>query len=264
MSSTDTNTPLDATSTLALDVWDSRPVLVLLHAFPLDRRMWLKQAHELSEVASVVLMDLPGFGESPPAQPSLDLWADRVEANLDEMLGPSPVVVGGLSMGGYVALRLAERHPHRLDGLVLADTRAGADSAEAKAARDAAIAAVETDGVQPVVDGLLPRLLSEQVEDEVRAVTEELMLSQSPQAVQAALAAMRDRPDSTSLLPHIEVPTLVIVGADDVLTPPSESEAMARTLPYSWLVKIPNAGHLSNLEAPASFSAAVSGFLAGL
>lgn len=254
----------EPTAPIALEVWDSRPVLVLIHAFPLDRRMWLTQAHELSELATVVLVDLPGFGESPLAEASLDAWADHLEATLDGMLGQSPVVVGGLSMGGYVALRMAERHPHRLDALILADTRAGADSNDGRAARDAAIQAVETHGVAAVVDGLLPKLFSSGVDPEVRASAKELMLAQAPEAVQNALAAMRDRPDSTPLLSRIEVPTLVLVGADDELTPPNEAEMMARALPSSWLVKIPNAGHLANLEAPAAFSAAVAGFLTGL
>jgi pimeloyl-ACP methyl ester carboxylesterase len=249
---------------IGLEVWDSRPVLVLIHAFPLDRRMWLKQAHELSEVATVVLIDLPGFGESPPAPPSLDAWADQLEATLDEMLGRSPVVIGGLSMGGYVALRMAERHPHRLDALILADTRAGADSADGRAARDAAISAVDRDGVAAVVDGLIPRLFSDGVDREVRASARELMLGQTPEGVQTALAAMRDRPDSTAVLSRLEIPTLVVVGAEDELTPPSEAEAMARQLPCSWLVKIPRAGHLANLEAPAAFAGAITGFVTGL
>ena len=249
---------------LSVEVWDSRPVLVLLHAFPLDRRMWLQTADELSEVATVITVDLPGFGSSPSIEPSLDRWADQIEATLDDLLGPTPVVVAGLSMGGYVALRLAARHPSRLDGLILAATRSGPDSSEGRQARDAAIEAVRTDGVAAVVDGLLPRLFSERVDPEVRAGAEQIMLAQPPEAVVSALAAMRERPDSTGLLAEITVPSLVLVGSSDVLTPPAEAEAMARAIPSSWLIKLRGPGHLVNLEAPAAFNGAVSAFLAGL
>lgn len=251
---------------LAFDLYDSRPMLVLVHAFPLDRRMWRWQAEPLSDVARVLTVDLPGFGESaaPSASATIDEWADELDNLLDDLVGGDPVVVGGLSMGGYVALRLAARHPERLDALVLADTRAGADTDEGRAARDQAIFQVRRHGTPPVVEGLLPKLLSPEASPEAAAFAREIMLEQRPESIAAALGAMRDRPDSTDILDSIGVPALVIVGDADTLTPPSEAEALARALPDSWLVKIPRAGHLANLEAPEQFNAAVAAFLESL
>ena len=249
---------------LACDVYDDRPCLVLLHGFPLDRRMWQRQGAALRGVARVLAPDLPGFGASltVTAPPQLDAWADRVEELLARRLGDEPAVVCGMSMGGYVALRLAARHPQRLRGLVLADSRATADDAAGKQNRDRAIQTVRRQGVQALVEEMLPKLLrpsaSQQVKDEVRR----LALEQSVPAVVAAQAAMRDRPDSTSVLGTLAVPSLVLVGSEDTLTPVESSQALARVLPNSRLEVIDGAGHLSNLEAPDAFTAALRGFLA--
>ncbi len=248
---------------LAFDDADHRPVVVLLHAFPFDRRMWGAQCGALSASHRVLAIDLPGFGESPlhPGAGGLDAWADLLEDVLDGIVGEAGLVLVGLSMGGYVALRLAARAPDRIEGLVLADTRATADSAEARAARDQAIFSVRRHGVVAIADALLPKLLSSGAPERVVQSARELILAQRPEAVTAALVAMRDRPDSTSVLAGLEVPVMVMVGAEDTLTPPDDAEAMARTVPGSWLVRVPRAGHLANLEAPAAFNRALSGFV---
>ncbi len=253
-------------ASLGFELYDARPTLVLLHAFPFDRRLWLPQVEALADLAQVVAVDLPGFGESASvdAPASLDDWVERVEELLGELVGAAPVVLGGLSMGGYVALRLAALHPERLEALILADTRAAADTTAARGSRDAAIRRVHDDGLPAFVDSLLPALLSPDPFPGTVELARELALDQSVAAVTSALAAMRDRPDSTPVLPGILVPTLVIVGGEDALTPPDEAEAMARALPSSWLVKIPGAGHLSSLESPEEFTSAVTGFLAAL
>ncbi len=251
---------------LAFEQHDRRPVLTLLHAFPLDRRMWQRQCRELDAHARVIALDLPGFGESQsgPAPASLDGWADLVEDVLDALVGDTPVVIAGLSMGGYLALRIADRQPGRLAGLVLADTRAGADTAEARAARDQAIFSVRRQGMEALTDDLLPKLLSPEAGPKIVERARSIMLDQRPEAVAAALTAMRDRPDSRAVLRRINVPALVVVGELDTLTPPDEAEAMARAIPEAWLVRIPGAGHLANLEAPEAFNRAVAGFLTGL
>ncbi len=254
----------EPTLPLAFESHDSRAVLLLLHPFPFDRRIWAPQAGDLGDTATVIAVDLPGFGGSPAAEPDLDLWADRVDALLDDLVGEHPVVALGLSMGGYVALRLAARHPARVEALVLADTRAGADTAEGRAARDRAIAAVREGGVEALAGELLPRLLSPDADPGLVDRVRRLMLDQDPEAVAGALRAMRDRPDSTPVLEAFEGPSLVMVGTRDVLTPPAEAEAMARRLRASWLVRIPGAGHLANVEAPAEFTAAVTAFLRAL
>jgi 3-oxoadipate enol-lactonase len=251
---------------LAFEQHDRRPVLALLHAFPLDRRMWRRQCIELDGLARVIAFDLPGFGESPagPNPASLDAWADIVEDVLDALVGDEPVVVAGLSMGGYVALRIADRRPGRLAGLVLADTRAAADTAEARAARDQAIFSVRRRGVEALGHDLLPKLLSCEARPEIIERARSMMLDQRPEAVAAALTVMRDRPDSRPVLPRLNVPVLVMVGEEDTLTPPDEAEAMARAIPGAWLIRIPGAGHLANLEAPEAFNRALAGFLTGL
>ena len=256
----------DASPPLAWDLFDERPVLVFLHAFPFDRRMWRRQVEDLSESVRILTLDLPGFGESAEAAapPSLNTWADMVETTLDRLIGDEPAVICGLSMGGYVALRLAARHPGRLEALILADTRPGTDSPEGVEARNLAIAEIRFNGLAPLADQLLPRLFAPDADPEAINLARELMLSQDPAAVITALTAMRDRPDSTSVLEEMHVPALVIVGADDELTPPDEAEAMARRLEDSWLVKIPATGHLSNLEAPVPFNIAIRGFLEAL
>ena len=250
---------------LAFELHDERPVLLLLHPFPFDRRVWGPQVEALAQDFEVLTVDLPGFGASPPARTaSLDLWADEVDELVEAIVGNRPVAVAGLSMGGYVALRLAERHPERLEGLILADTRAAADPPENRAARSEAAALVRSEGVAAIADGLLPKLFSANAEPGLIRRAREIMLEQEPEAVATALEAMRDRPDSTGLLPNIQVPTLVIVGAEDILTPPSEAEVMFHHIPRSWLVRIPEAGHLASLEAAEEFNAAVRGFLASL
>ncbi len=233
--------------------------MVLLHAFPLDGRMWEPQRCDLAARARVLVPDLPGFGASAghPARPDLDAWADALERLLARRFGQRPAIVCGLSMGGYVALRLADRHPARLAGLVLADTRARADDEAGRRARDEAIDRVSTDGVAALVDTLIPRLLAEASPDALRRHVRELALQQSREAVIAALRAMRDRPDSTPVLEALHVPTLVVVGEHDALTPPHEAAAMVARVPHGTLEVVEAAGHLSSLERPDLFTTAV-------
>jgi 3-oxoadipate enol-lactonase len=245
---------------LVYDVIGQGVPCVLLHAFPLDRRMFVDLAERLTKRGRFILPDLRGFGESEPGAPySLADLADDVAALLDD-LKIERAVVGGVSMGGYVALAFAARHPRRLAGLLLADTKAAPDSDEARAARDEAAHLVRGQGVSAYVDKQLPRLLSPAapsgLRDGVRA-----LCAQSADAVLAGLLAMRDRPDRRGELAGIDCPTLVVVGTDDGLTPPAEAEAMATAIPKAVLVEIPAAGHLAVLEAPLPFSQAVSGFL---
>jgi 3-oxoadipate enol-lactonase len=242
--------------------------LVLLHAFPLSRAMWQPQRQALEGVARLITPDLRGFGgTSPfPAAPAIERVADDI-AELLDLLKLDKVVLGGLSMGGYAALAFAKKHGSRLRGLILADTKSEGDSDEAKAGRDKMIAFAKSHTAVEVLEQMLPKLLGEktrQEKPEVEAEVRRIASSQSPAAIMAALQALRDRPDSTPVLNTIAVPTLVLVGSDDALTPPALAEGMAAKLPKAQLVKIPGAGHLSNLEDPAAFNAAVRGFLAAI
>jgi 3-oxoadipate enol-lactonase len=249
------------------DVGQGNPV-VLLHAFPLCRAMWRPQAEALRSTCRLILPDLPGFGDSPvSAHVSMESMADAVAQLLDEKGIREPVVLGGLSMGGYVAFAFARKYPDRLRGLILADTRAEGDDDAAKANRDKLISFASSHSAGDVAEQMLPRLLAPETPKKFPAVVEEvrkLGSAQKPQGIVAALHAMRERPDSTSTLEQIRAPTLILVGKDDALTPPAVAEKMAARLKGAQLVVIDGAGHLSNLEQPAAFSEAVKKFVQAL
>ena len=214
----------------------------------------------------MVAPDLRGFGGTAPFEgpPSVDQMADDVAALLEALKISVPVVLGGLSMGGYVALAFARRHPGRLRGLILADTKAQADSAEARANRDGTIAFLRDHGAADVIAQMLPKLVSTSTQAKRPEVVEEirrLASAQSPAGLAAALQALRDRPDATQSLAHIAVPTLIVVGQEDVLTPPTVAQALAGSISGSRVALIDGAGHMSNLECPESFNAAVRAFL---
>jgi pimeloyl-ACP methyl ester carboxylesterase len=224
--------------------------------------MWAACAAALSERARVIALDCRGFGESSGAVASLLDVADDAAALLDA-LDITRAVVGGLSMGGYAALAFAARHPERLAGLLLADTRAGADSPQGRDARDAAIARIGAEGAVPYLDELVPKLLAPQAAPSLRQLARSLA-GERPEALCGALAAMRDRPDRSHELAALRVPALVLVGAADALTPPDEARRMAAAIPGARLVELAGAGHLSCLESPAAFNGAVAELIASI
>ena len=236
--------------------------LVLLHAFPLSSAMWLEQRNGLSDVARVVTPDLRGFGGSqlPDEAPSLDAMADDVVAVLDS-LSLDRVVLGGLSMGGYVAMALLRRAPERVDALVLADTKASADPPAARENRERIASTVlEEQSPRVLLDDVLPTLVGEttvrerpMVHGRVRALVE----GAPPAAVAWAQRAMAARPDSLDTLRGVDVPALVVVGAEDALASAADAQAMVDALPRGRLVTIPRSGHLSAVETPEEFTSAV-------
>ena len=241
--------------------------LVLLHAFPLSADMWRPQLADPPEGWQCIAPDLRGFGGSagdvgdPP--PTMDDYAADVEGLLNE-LEIDRAVIGGLSMGGYVAFALFRRAPERFSGCVLADTRAGADTPDGRQARRALSAVANKDGASGVADQMLPKLLGETTRRERPAVVREarrLITQSSIGAIDGAIHAMMGRPDSTPDLARISTPTLVIVGEEDVVTPLAESESLQRSIARSRLVVLSQAGHLSSLEAADDFSRALSDFL---
>jgi pimeloyl-ACP methyl ester carboxylesterase len=240
--------------------------LVLLHAFPLNGRMFEPQMEAFSEGRRVVAPDYPGFGRSPrtPAQPDIRYYAEGVLGLLDR-LGLERVVLGGVSMGGYVALGCMRLFPERVSGLILADTRPDADSEETRENRKNMARRVADEGVEVLIELQMQRLLARDTLENNQTVVEKvraMILESSPNGVVAALGAMRERPDSTPLLGDIEVPTLVIGGEEDGISSPEVMGAMAEKIPGSRHVTLPHAGHLSNLEAPEGFNAAMKEFLA--
>jgi 3-oxoadipate enol-lactonase len=251
----------------ALHVHDTGdgPALLFLHAFPLDASMWDTQVGAFSDRHRCLRPDVYGFGASPPPPPGMTL--DDVAAAVVEALdarGVQTATVIGLSMGGYLAFALLRRFAARVDRLVLCDTRAGADGEEARADRLRMAERVRGEaGVESIVEPTVARLLAPlsaaefHVSDPVRA----RIRRATPAGVAAAQEAMAARPDSTPLLGAIAVPTLVLVGSQDTVTPPEEAERMAAAIPGARLEVIDGAGHLSNLERWDAFDAALGGFL---
>jgi 3-oxoadipate enol-lactonase len=228
----------------------ARGTLVLLHAFPLNARMWEGQLGLAETGWHLIAPQLRGFdgdGGDPPAA-SMDDYAGDVIDLLDA-LHLKQAVIGGLSMGGYVAF---------------ADTRSQADTPEGRAGREKLLQVVEEKGAAGVAGEMIPKLLGETTRATRPAVVEQvrsLVLANPAAAIGGAIHALMTRPDSTPLLAGIHVPTLIVVGAEDTVTPPSAAEEMHRAIGGSKLVRIPAAGHLSNLEQPVPFNAALAAFL---
>ena len=239
--------------------------VVLLHAFPLNRRMWAPQVKELSARYRVIAPDFRGHGESGVAEEdsTMERLAEDVRGLLDH-LKLERVALGGLSMGGYVAFAFVRRWPERVRTLVLADTRAGADTEEGRKGRYETAALAEREGSAAIANLMAPKLLGPATlerKPEVVAAVREMILEASPAGIAAALRGMAARPASFDLLPQIKCLTLIVVGEQDGLTPPADSEVMAEAIPNSRLVKIPDAGHLSNLEQPEKFNQVLLDFL---
>jgi len=248
------------------DVGEGQPV-VFVHGFPHHRKLWAPQVRALAGTARVIAPDLPGFGESDmPERFAIDAWADGLARFLDA-LRIERAVIAGLSMGGYIALAFWRLHRERALALVLADTRAGADTEEGKQKRRETIELARREGPTAVARAMLPGMVGKSTrerEPSVVASMRAMLESASVDSIVGASEAMINRADSTTLLATIDVPTLIIVGEEDVLTPPKESRAMHAAIPGSRLEIIPGAGHVSNVERPAAFNQVLSEFLAGL
>jgi 3-oxoadipate enol-lactonase len=248
------------------DIGSGLPI-VFLHAFPLDRSMWAPQLGALVRQGRCVAPDLRGLGASTASAPySMDQYADDVAALLDA-LGVAPAVVVGLSMGGYIAFAFWRRHRARARALVLADTRAGPDTDEGRDKRRRLIDVARARGAATVAEmqigsmvGEMTRQRRPEVADAIRA----MMAAAPVEGIVGALEAMMARPDSTATLATIDVPTLILVGEEDALTPPKESQAMHEKIRGSRLEIIERAGHICNLERPAAFSHVVSEFVEGV
>lgn len=243
---------------------------VLLHAFPIGANLWEPQIRSIPAGWRLITPDLRGFGGSTEVEStsalSMSDYADDLVDLLDE-LGISRAVVGGLSMGGYATLAFLHRGAERVDGLVLANTRAGADSPEARANRRNMLALLDREGPSGVARDMMPKLLGKTTREtnpEAEATVRRLIKQQSPVAIRAAIHRMMHRPDSTPLLAQITVPTLVITGDEDDLIPIDESRAIANAVRGATLAIIARAGHLSNLEQPDPFNQALIAFLTKL
>lgn len=241
------------------------PAVVLVHGFPLDGAMWSGVARALSSRFHVFRPDLPGRGSSEtPAPTSIEGHADFLEAILGQIDGP--VGIAGFSFGGYIALALMKRRPEKVHALALVDTRASADDGAEKAKRDETIEAVRANGVASLVESMPAKLLSPESLGRADLVerVRRIISRQKPETVEADLAAMRGRPDSNESLGEISIPTLVVVGERDVLTPPADSDAMVAAIPNARLAVIPGAGHLTPMERPKAVAEALGSFFEAL
>ncbi|RSN65564.1 alpha/beta hydrolase [Amycolatopsis sp. WAC 04182] len=237
--------------------------LVLLHAFPVDARMWDAVRAPLSERLRLITPDQRGLGRSPlpetDREPDLDDAARDVVALLDR-LGLDKVVLGGCSMGGYLTMAVLRLAPERVGGLVFIDTKATADAPEAVRARHDVAARVEAEGTAWMPEAVTPGLLAEKARPEVAGRLRELITTQPPSGVAWAARAMAARPDSRETLRSADVPALVVVGEEDGLTPLEEANTLVETLPDATLVVLPEAGHLTPLEDPAGVVEAILGW----
>ena len=251
----------------ALPRSSARPgrTLVLIHAFPLDERMWQPQLALAEAGWRVIAPHLRGTngGQPEAAVPTMDDYAADVIDLLDA-LHIEDAVIGGLSMGGYVTFALFRHAPRYFRGMVLADTRPQADTPETVEGRKRLLAVVREKGAAAVADEMLPKLLGETTRRErpdIVAYVGDLVRSNPADAIAGAISALMSRPDSTPILSTIHCPTLIIVGEEDTLTPPPLSRDMQRAIGGAELVVVPHAGHLSSIEQPEAFNAALAHFL---
>jgi pimeloyl-ACP methyl ester carboxylesterase len=241
--------------------------LIWLHAFPLSADQWLPQLHRVPPGWRFVAPDLRGFRGAGPAFADAGLHGlsvDDYAADVVELMSHLDIaqaVIGGLSMGGYVALALYRRAPQRVAGLVLANTRAEADSPDGRAGRDRLLELVGREGARGVAEAMVPTLLGATTRAEqpdlADAVTT-MIRANTPDAIGAAIRAMRDRPDATVQLGSLACPTTIVAGEEDTVIPVAEAEAMHRAIAGSTLVRLRGVGHLSNLEDPRAFNAALA------
>ncbi len=250
-----------------LEAGDGGRAVVFLHAFPLSADQWLPQMRRVPRGWRAIAPDLRGFGGARQAGPdaeNLDAQAADVLALMTH-LDIDRAVIAGLSMGGYIAFAIVRRARPRVSGLVLANTRATADSAEAMAGRDRMIDLVQREGAAAIAREMMPKLLgpaTRQEQPDLEMAVRQLIEANAADGIAAALRAMKARPDASPMLPAIECPTLIVAGEEDALIPEADVEAMRRAIPAATRVTIPRAGHLTNLEAPGLFNDAIAAFLA--
>jgi len=253
------DTPARTASPSTLDT------LVLLHAFPLNAHMWDEQRGFADRGWHVIAPHFSGFGGSDLASdtPSMDDYADAVIELLRD-LRIERAVLGGLSMGGYASLTIMRRAPELVRGLILADTKSPADSLEAREQRHKLLTLVREEGAEAVAGTMLPNLLGKTTREHRSSVVEYVhgMIRETPpETIASAIYALLSRVDAADVLPQIAVPTLIIVGDEDTITPPSMSQSLEQAITNAELVTIEAAGHLSNLEQPQRFNEALAAFL---
>jgi 3-oxoadipate enol-lactonase len=252
---------------IAFDDVGSGLPLVFLHGFPLNRTMWDPQVGALVAECRCIPIDMRGFGDSSPSEPySMDRYADDVIGVLDALQIERAVIIGH-SMGGYIAFALWRRHRERVRGLVLANTRATADTIETIEHRRAMIDAATDQGSSAVANMQIAGLMGKTARDrqpDIYDAMHRMMAQAPPEGIIGALEALNARPDSTPTLETIDVPTLIVAGGEDVITPVKGARQLQTAIVGSRLEVLEQAGHLSNVERPASFNTVLSEFVGSL
>jgi 3-oxoadipate enol-lactonase len=254
---------------LDFEILGSGIPLLFIHGYPLSRKIWEPQMNDLRDQATLISIDLRGHGNSYAfvGPYSMDLLANDCKLLLDELNIKVPVVVCGLSMGGYVAMAMYHNFPDLFKGMILTSTRSGSDSPEGKINRDIAINQAYQHGPNYIAESMLQKLFSPVTHSNnpnLLTMIHDVIANTSIQGIVGALQGMRDRPDSTPLLTKISCPAIIIHGVDDQLIPLKDAELMAQQIPNSRLIKITNAGHLPNLEQPKIYNRFVQDFLLSL
>ncbi|MCS6908137.1 MAG: alpha/beta fold hydrolase [Anaerolineales bacterium] len=240
--------------------------LLLIHGYPLNRHMWQPQLDELGKDARVIAPDLRGHGDSTPTEGiyTMDLLAEDCAKLLDHLRIREKIVLCGLSMGGYISFAFARNYPERLAGLILTATRAAPDTEEHKLNRQRSLALAKEQGLEPIIEAMLPRVLSPttlQNRPDLVQTVRKIMQRTSLQAILGDLQGMMERADSRPFLKQITVPTLILHGKEDPLIPVEEAKAMQESIPNCRLVLLDRAGHLPNLEASEQFNQAIREFI---
>jgi pimeloyl-ACP methyl ester carboxylesterase len=234
------------------------PLVVLVHGYPLDGDMWEDVSRRLSGRFRVVRPDLPSRRDTPhPMQPTMAEYARWIAAVVEA--GGGKAGIAGFSMGGYVLFELLRQKPQVVSAAAFVDTQAGPDSPDAREARNRSLATAREMGPTAVSEAMIPRLLSRRGRRDPALVgrVRAMVRRQNPNSLENDILAMRDRADSTPSLPSIAVPSLVVVGSEDAITPPEKAESIARAIPGSKLVRIEGAGHLSPMERPDDVASAL-------
>ena len=248
------------------EVHGSGPDVVLIHPFPANHGVWGPVTELLSSRYRVVLPDVRGLGRSAPGEgpATMQKHAEDLRRLIDE-LGIGKSAFGGDSIGGYILFEFWRRFRERVSGLILVDTRAGADSDDARKTRLAAAEDVLNRGTEPFIDAQLPKLLGESTHrnrPDLIAEAKAMMVQASAAGIAAVQRGMAERPDSNASLAAINVPTLVVAGEEDTLTTPLEMETMHRGIRGSVFRRIPKAGHYSPFEQPEEVHRVIRDFLA--
>jgi len=241
-----------------VDSGSGNPV-VLIHAFPADQRLWQPQQNELSKYFRVITLDLWGFGKSSEVDGkaiTMTEYADEVRQLLDQ-LHIQKAVIGGESMGGYIALAFLKKYPERANGLILSDTQAIADTDEIKQKRELSALDVLKNGTSNLINGFMPKALSTSAPEVTKQYLRHILDDQSSITVASALRGMALREDLTTSLENASLPVLIVTGDEDMVISPIQSEVMHQNAKNSKLVIIANAGHLSSLEKPDEWNEAV-------